>query len=160
MLKKYIRTNGFKEKEGRTDYYSLYREPPLGIKPFWFTRIFCIVPAYYNRGLNFAKFYINAEGYFNKDSNGEREILIRNFKFITGLIILHIFKNRCSKCVLCQFSKSEVYKKLEMLIIDAIRDRSDVLSEDLLVDIIEKCSEIPIFKGIEISEENDRNKYY
>ena len=147
-------TTLFKEKKGRTVYYSLYREPPVEIKPFWFTRIFCIVPAYFNRALNFAELYSSAGRYIDKENNREREILIRNFKFITGLIILNIFKNRVSKCILCQFSKSEIYKKLEELIKLSIRDRSDVLSDDLAGGLITKCSEIPIFDGIDISKEN------
>ncbi len=87
----------YKERDGRIVYYIFYRDPPIGIKPFWFTRVFCIVPAYFDRAYYFSNLYSNAEKYVeqyaNKDSSIDKEILERNFKFIIGLIILNIFKN-------------------------------------------------------------------
>ncbi|MCK4371145.1 MAG: hypothetical protein KAW03_08765, partial [Candidatus Lokiarchaeota archaeon] len=103
----------YKERDGRVVYYIFYEDPPIGIKPFWFTRIFCIVPAYFDRAIIFSKLYINAKKYVQQYKSiygdGNKELIFRNFKFITGLIVLNIFKNRSSKCVLCQFSKREVY---------------------------------------------------
>ena len=58
--------------------------------------------------------------------------LIENFKLITGVIILSIFKNRNSKCKLCKFSKTQIYSKLEKILSNAIRDRTDMLSENFL----------------------------
>ena len=155
MLKK--ESTLYKERDGRTVYYIFYEDPPKGIKPFWFTRIFCIVPAYFDRAIHFSNLYIQTEQFVKqhiKDhSDGNQDILIRNFKFITGLIILNIFKNRSSKCILCQFSKREIYKKLEELIGVAIKDRSDVLPEVLLENLIEKYSEIPMFNGYNIKRD-------
>ncbi len=58
--------------------------------------------------------------------------------------------------MLCQFSKREIYSLLEKIISSAIKHRSDVLSEFLLKNLIEKCSEIPIFNGTYIKEEVDK----
>ena len=160
MLKK--ESTLFKERDGRIVYYIFYEDPPIGIKPFWFTRIFCIVPAYFERAMYFADLYFTAEKfvdqYIVKFHSGDKNTLIRNFKFLIGLIIINIFKNRSSKCVLCQFSKREMYRKLEELMSVAIKDRSDVLPEEMLEILLGKYSEIPMFDGIYIkgdkSEEN------
>lgn len=156
MLKK--ESTLYKERDGRLVYYIFYEDPPIGIKPFWFTRIFCIVPAYFERALYYADLYITAEEYVNqyikKFYSGEKEIILRNFKFLIGIIILNIFKNRSSKCVLCQFSKREMYNKLGEMISMAVKDRSDVLPEEVQEALIEKYSEIPMFNGIYIKGEN------
>lgn len=160
MLKKEFTL--YKERDGRLVYYIFYEDPPKDIEPFWFTRIFCIVPAYFERALYYADLYITAEEnvdqYIKKFHGGEKKILLRNFKFLIGITILNIFKNRSSKCVLCQFSKREMYSKLEEMITIAVKDRSDVLSEELQEVLIVKYSEIPMFNGIYIkgekSEEN------
>ncbi|MFW9829796.1 MAG: hypothetical protein ACFFEY_19640 [Candidatus Thorarchaeota archaeon] len=156
MLKK--ETTLYKERDGRVVYYIFYEDPPSGIKPFWFTRIFCIIPAYFERAIKFSRLYKNAEKYvklYIEEYNKENfEILVRNFKFITGLIILNIFQNRSSKCVLCQFSKREIYEKLEEVINIAIKDRSDVLAEELIENVIAKYSEIPLFDGVNIRDED------
>lgn len=150
----------FKERDGRIVYYLFYEEPPHGISAFWFTRIFCIIPAYFDRALYYSNIYINAEKsivqHIKDFDIGDQDILIRNFKFITGLIILKIFKNRCSKCILCQFSKREIYNKLEEIIAVAVKDRSDVLPEEIMENLLEKYSEIPMFGGINIKAENGR----
>ena len=155
MLKK--ESTLFKERDGRIVYYIFYEDPPKGIKPFWFTRIFCIVPAYFERALYFADLYFMAEKfvdqYIAKFHSGDKNTLIRNFKFLIGLIIINIFKNRSSKCVLCQFSKREMYGKLEELMSVAIKDRSDVLPEEMLEILVGKYSEIPMFDGIYIKGE-------
>ena len=160
MLKK--ESTLYKEREGRVVYYIFYENPPKGIKPFWFTRIFCIVPAYFHRAMIFSNLYVNAEKYIQQHTsiyeNIDENILIRNFKFIVGLIILDIFKNRSSKCVLCQFSKREIYNKLEELIDIAVKDRSDVLPEDLVENIVKTNSEIPMFGGINIKSEDLESK--
>ena len=155
MLKK--ESTLYKERDGRIVYYIFYEDPPKGIKPFWFTRIFCIVPAYFERALYYADLYLTAEKYVDqyiaKFHGGEKKILIRNFKFLIGIIIINIFKNRSSKCVLCQFSKREMYGKLEEMISIAVKDRSDVLSEDLQEILVGKYGEIPMFNGIYIEGE-------
>ena len=160
MLKK--ESTLYKERDGRIVYYIFYEDPPIGINPFWFTRIFCIVPAYFERAFYFANLYLKAEKYieeFIEDYHpGEKKILIRNFKFISGLIILKIFKNRSSKCVLCQFSKREIYNKLEEIIGVAVKDRSDVLPEDMLVNLVDRLSEIPMFEGLNIKSDDIRKQ--
>ncbi|UCC21269.1 MAG: hypothetical protein JSV62_08325 [Promethearchaeota archaeon] len=160
MLKK--ESTLYKERDGRIVYYIFYEDPPIGIKPFWFTRIFCIVPSYFDRARFFANLYMDSKKYIlqyiNEYNSKDKEILIRNFKFITGLIILNILKNRSSKCILCQFSKREIYNKLEEIIQVAVKDRSDVLPEELLYEFIEKYAEIPIFNGISINSEYFEDK--
>ncbi len=150
MLKK--ESTLYKERDGRIVYYIFYEDPPRGINPFWFTRIFCIVPAYFERALYYAELYLTAEKYVDqyitKFHSGVKNILITNFKFLIGIIILNIFENRSSKCVLCQFSKREMYGKLEEMIKIAVKDRSDVLSEDLQEILVVKYAEIPMFNGI------------
>ncbi len=160
MLKK--ESTLYKERDGRIVYYIFYEDPPKNIKPFWFTRLFCIVPAYFDRALYFSNFYFRAEEfvkqYIKRFHRGDRDILIRNFKFLIGLIILNIFKNRVSKCVLCQFSKREMYTRLEEIIDIAIKDRSDVLPEEMITELIEKHSEIPNFNGTNLIEEKNNDK--
>ena len=45
MLKK--ESTLYKERDGRVVYYIFYEDPPININPFWFTRIFCIIPEYF-----------------------------------------------------------------------------------------------------------------
>ncbi len=151
MLKK--ESTLYKERDGRIVYYIFYEDPPKGIKPFWFTRIFCIVPAYFVRSIYFSTMYLNAESLVqNRAKGGDVEALVRNYKFLVGLMILHILKNRSSKCIICQFSKRELYsnilEKLEM----AIKDRSDVLPKELL-DFLTEYGEIDIFGGVPMDEQ-------
>ncbi|MFX1317214.1 MAG: hypothetical protein ACFE9T_15235 [Promethearchaeota archaeon] len=154
MLKK--ESTLYKERDGRVVYYIFYEDPPKNIKPFWFTRIFCIVPAYFDRAIYFSKLYQKSElfskEYIEKHSHIDKKTFTLNFKFLTGLIILNILKNRSSKCVYCQFSKREIYNILQEAISIAIKDRSDVLPEDLLNVLIKDYSEIPIFQGINIED--------
>ena len=156
MLKK--ESTLYKEREGRIVYYIFYEDPPIGIEPFWFTRIFCIVPSYFERAMYYADLYLTAEKYVDqyikKFHSEEKKILLRNFKFLIGIIILNIFKNRSSKCVLCQFSKREMYGKLEEMISVAIKDRSDVLSDNIQDELSQKYAKIPMFNGIYIRGEN------
>lgn len=155
MLKK--ESTLYKERDGRIVYYIFYEDPPVDIKPFWFTRLFCIVPAYFDRAMSFCTLYNNAGEYIHQNIDEyEREdinLLIRNFKFITGLIVLNIFKKRVSKCILCQFSKREIYKKLEEILNIAVKDRSDVLPEEFLEEI-DKFSELSVFNGFEIERDD------
>lgn len=157
MLKK--ESTLYKERDGRVVYYIFYEDPPVEIKPFWFTRLFCIVPAYFDRAMFFSALYNDPRKYIEQniddDNREDINLLIRNFKFMTGLIILNIFKNRVSKCILCQFSKKEIYNKLEEIMITAFKDRSDVLAEEL-IESIEKLSEISIFNGSETDNNEEK----
>ncbi|MHA1342977.1 MAG: hypothetical protein ACTSQG_03260 [Promethearchaeota archaeon] len=152
MLKK--ESTLYKERDGRIVYYIFFEKPPKDIKPFWFTRIFCIVPAYFVRALYFSELYINANNIIDKYmERGDKEILTKNFKFLIGLTILYIMRNRGAKCILCQFSKRETYNDLKESLEMAIKDRSDVLPEELLDFLINRFAEIPIFGGIKIDKE-------
>ena len=146
----------YKERDGRNVYYIFSENPPNCFSSFWFNRIFCTVPAYFGRASYFANLYNNAkkfvEQYLKISEIGNKDVLTMNFKFLTGLIILKIFKNRISKCIGCQFSKKSIYVRLEELIDVAIKDRSDVLPGDILDGLIQICSEIPIFEGISIND--------
>ncbi|MFW9865070.1 MAG: hypothetical protein ACFFEN_03155 [Candidatus Thorarchaeota archaeon] len=150
-----------KERDGRNVFFTLCEDPPNALKSFWFTRIFCIVPAYFNRAVFFANIYQNAEAYalryISQHPIGDKKNLTRNFKHLLGLIILKIFKNRTSNCVFCQFSKRKIYLELEEVLSASIEDRSDVLSDELLNNVINTCSEIPMFKGIDINDKNLRD---
>jgi len=81
--------------------------------------------------------------------------IIDCFRYLTGIIILSILKNRSSKCILCQFSKQESYNDLLEAINTAIKDRSDVLPSELQEILINKYAEIPNFGGYHFE---DRNK--
>ncbi|MFW9968721.1 MAG: hypothetical protein ACFFDF_00885 [Candidatus Odinarchaeota archaeon] len=145
----------FKERNGRLVYYKFFEEPPRNISSFWFTRIFCILPSYFNRAMYFYNLFINAkvyvQGYLNKYGKRDRIILIENFKFLIGLILLKLFKNRIHKCVYCQFSNKKTCVIIENVIDIANKDRSDVLSKEIFNGLIQDCSEIPTFDGIDIS---------
>ena len=69
-----------------------------------------------------------------------------------------MFKIRSAKCVSCQFSQKEIYMKLEELIGVAIKDRTDVLPEEILENLIQKCSELPLFDGIDIKDDEAKDK--
>ncbi|MHA1987410.1 MAG: hypothetical protein ACW98D_12290 [Promethearchaeota archaeon] len=152
----------FKEKDGKNVNYTFNEEPPNKIRPFWFTRFFCIVPAYFSRVKYFSNLYNNAEKYiqqyYHNLSPKDKEILERNFKFITGLLIISILKNRSSSCASCQFGKTKVYKQIEEKIKVAIKDRSDTLPEDIVGNLVLKYSDLPMFNGISILEKITKEK--
>jgi hypothetical protein len=50
-----------------------------------------------------------------------------------------------------------MYGKLEEMMKIAIKDRSDVLPEEMLDILVEKYSEIPVFNGIFIKGEKDED---
>jgi len=76
------------------------------------------------------------------------------FRYLTGIIILYVLKNRSSKCILCQFSKQERYYDLLEAINSAIKDRTDVLPSELQEILINKYSEIPNFGGYHFKDSN------
>ena len=161
-LNKFIKNSIlFKEKDGKNVKYAFNEEPPKKIKPFWFTRFFCIVPAYFSRTKYFSNLYNNAEKYIrqcnHKYSTKDEEILKRNFKFITGLLILYVLKNRSSSCASCQFGKIEIYKQIEEMINVAIKDRSDMLPKDI-VNLVLRDSDLPMFNGTNILEKDAKEK--
>ncbi|MFX1496389.1 MAG: hypothetical protein ACFFBH_02575 [Promethearchaeota archaeon] len=141
-----------KERDGRLVYYKFYEEPPVNINPFWFTRLFCVDPVYFFRAIYFSSIYSIAEKIVQEYiSNGNFKEVLINFKYILGLIVLCILKNKVNKCVLCQFGKHEKYDELNETLAIALKDRTDVLPDELIINLRENYSEIPLFGGINFS---------
>lgn len=141
-----------KERDGRLVYYKFYEDPPVNINPFWFTRLFCVDPVYFFRAIYFSSIYSIAEKIVQEYmSNGNFKEVLINFKYILGLIVLCILKNKVNKCVLCQFGKHEKYDELNETLAIALKDRTDVLPDELIINLRENYSEIPLFGGINFS---------
>ena len=138
----------YKERDGRLVYYILNENPPDNLDPFWFTRIFCIDPAYFFRAIYFASLYSIADFIVKDHLDSEHpKDFVPYFHYIIGLIILYILKNRANKCFLCQFSKHEKYNQMLETLDTAIKDRADVLPEELTTLLIKTYAEIPTFEG-------------
>ena len=141
-----------KERDGRLVYYKFYEDPPININPFWFTRLFCVDPVYFFRAIYFSSIYSIAEKVVQEYmSNGNFKEVLVNLKYLIGLIVLFILKHKVNKCVLCQFGKHEKYDDLNETLAIALKERTDVLTDELLVILKEKYSEIPLFGGINFS---------
>ncbi|MBY8988214.1 MAG: hypothetical protein KGD61_07145, partial [Candidatus Lokiarchaeota archaeon] len=138
----------FKERVGRLVYYIFFEDPPYAISPFWFTRLFCVDPAYFYRAIYFSSLYSIADIIIKKHmKKGNFDEIVDCFRYLTGIIILYILKNRSSKCILCQFGKQERYNDLLESINSAIKDRTDVLPTELQEILFKKYAEIPNFGG-------------
>ena len=145
----------FKEREGRLVYYIFFEDPPDNISPFWFTRLFCVDPAYFNRAVYFSSLYSIADVIVKKHlKKGNFDEVVDWFRYLIGLIILYAIKNRSSKCILCQFGKRERYSDLLEAINSAIKDRTDVLPGELQETLIKKYAEIPNFGGHHFEDSN------
>jgi hypothetical protein len=150
ILKK--ETTLYKERDGRLVYYILHEDPPHEISPFWFTRLFCVDPAYFYRAIYFSSLYSIAEIIVKKYlKKGIFNEVVESFRYLIGIIILYILKNRSSKCVLCQFSKQERYRSLVGAINSALKERTDVLPGELQEILKKNYAEIPSFGGYFIS---------
>ena len=149
----------YKERDGRLVYYILREDPPLDTSSFWFTRLFCVDPAYFYRAIYFSSIYSIAEiivkTYMTKGVFNE---IVESFKYLIGIIILYILKNRSSKCVFCQFSKQESYKDLLETINSALKNRTDVLPGELQETLKTNYAELPSFGGSWISDEEKEVK--
>jgi hypothetical protein len=153
MLKK--ESTLYKERDGRLVYYIFFEDPPEDVSAFWFTRLFCIDPAYFSRAIYFSSLYSIAEVIVKKHmKKGNYDELVDTFRYLTGIIILNILKNRSSKCILCQFSKQESYIELLDALSLAIKDRTDVLPSELQEVLKKKYAEIPNFGGYYFRDEN------
>ena len=153
MLKK--ESTLYKERDGRLVYYIFFEDPPKEVSPFWFTRLFCVDPAYFSRAIYFSSLYSIAEIIVKKHmKKGNYDELVDTFKYLTGIIVLYILKNRSSKCILCQFSKQERYGELLEALNLAIKDRTDVLPSELQESLKKKYAEIPNFGGYYFRDEN------
>lgn len=153
MLKK--ESTLYKERDGRLVYYIFFEEPPNEVSSFWFTRLFCVDPAYFSRAIYFSSLYSIAEIIVKKHmKKGNYDELVDTFRYLTGIIILYILKNRSSKCVLCQFSKQERYNELLEALGLAIKDRTDVLPSELQEILKKNYAEIPNFGGYYFRDEN------
>ena len=145
----------FKERNGRLVFYIFFEDPPDDISPFWFTRLFCVDPAYFHRAIYFSSLYSIADIIVKKHmKKGNFDEIVDCFRYLTGIIILHVLKNRSSKCILCQFGKQERYKDLLEEINSAIKDRTDVLPSELQEILINKYAEIPNFGGYHFEDSN------
>ncbi len=137
-----------KERDGRLVYYIFFEDPPDAVSPFWFTRLFCVDPAYFYRAIYFSSLYSIADVIIKKHiKKGNFDEIVDCFRYLTGIIILYILKNRSSKCILCQFGKQESYNDLLEAINSAIKDRTDVLPSELQEILFKKYAEIPNFGG-------------
>jgi len=153
MLKK--ESTLYKERDGRLVYYIFFEDPPNEVSPFWFTRLFCVDPAYFSRAIYFSSLYSIAEIIVKKHmKKGNYDELVDTFMYLTGIIILYILKNRSSKCILCQFSKQERYIELLEALSLAIKDRTDVLPSELQEILKKNYAEIPNFGGYYFKDEN------
>lgn len=153
MLKK--ESTLYKERDGRLVYYIFFEDPPKEVSAFWFTRLFCVDPAYFSRAIYFSSLYSIAEIIVKKHmKKGNYDELVDTFKYLTGIIILYILKNRSSKCILCQFSKQERYIELLEALDLAIKERTDVLPSELQECLKKKYAEIPNFGGYYFRDEN------
>ena len=153
MLKK--ESTLYKERDGRLVYYIFFEDPPKEVSPFWFTRLFCVDPAYFSRAIYFSSLYSIAEIIVKKHmKKGNYDELVDTFRYLTGIIILYILKNRSSKCILCQFSKQERYIELLEALSLAIKNRTDVLPSELQDVLKKNYAEIPNFGGYYFRDEN------
>lgn len=142
-----------KERDGRLVYYIFFEDPPNDISPFWFTRLFCVDPAYFYRAIYFSSLYSIADIIIKKHmKKGNFDEIVDCFRYLTGIIILYILKNRSLKCILCQFGKQERYNNLLEEINSAIKDRTDVLPSELQQILIKKYAEIPNFGGFHFED--------
>ncbi|MBY9016088.1 MAG: hypothetical protein KGD68_10385 [Candidatus Lokiarchaeota archaeon] len=146
-------TTLYKERDGRLVYYILHEDPPHEISPFWFTRLFCVDPAYFSRAIYFSSLYSIAEIIVKKYlKKGILNEVVESFRYLIGIIILYILKNRSSKCILCQFGKHERYRDLLDAINSALKDRTDVLPGELQEILKKNYAEISNFGGYHISD--------
>ena len=146
-------TTLYKERDGRLVYYIFHEDPPLEISPFWFTRLFCVDPAYFSRAIYFSSLYSIAEIIVKKYmKKGIFDEVVESFRYLIGIIILNILKNRSSKCVICQFGKQERYRSLLDAINSALKDRTDVLPSELQEILKKNYAEIHSFGGYFISD--------
>lgn len=145
-----------KERDGRIVYYMFHEPPPKEVSGFWFTRLFCIDPPYFYRAIYFASLYSIAKKIVVENAQkGSEKVLEGNLKYLIGIIILFILKNRNAKCTLCQFGKQEKYIHLIEELDSAIKDRTDVLPSDVIEILMKDYSEIELFGGMNITEETE-----
>ena len=88
-----------KERDRRIVFYYLKEPPPYNIRPFWIIRNFCTLPAYFMRAQYLCRFY-DMKTNLPEDLGEAR-------KFIIGLTLITLFRNRFDKCMLCQFAFKE-----------------------------------------------------
>lgn len=149
----------FKERDGRIVNYFFYEPPPDKISPFWFVRNFCIVPPYLIRAKFFGNLYLSVEKFIvNRSFKDDIETIKENFKFLVGLTALIILKNRVAKCFLCQFGFRKEYSEMKETMEMALKDRMDVLPEELSAYLSENYGELPLFGGIQIKLEDEKIK--
>lgn len=135
----------FKKRDGRAVKYLFNIPPPNNIDAFWTVRNFCLLPPYLSRASILAKLYFHPPKTLDKHEE-ER-------KFLIGLSVLTILKDRHEKCHLCQFGSKQFYREATDSFESLIKERIDVLPEELRNFILFEIGELPIFKGIFMSQE-------
>ncbi|MBD3353851.1 MAG: hypothetical protein GF364_20380 [Candidatus Lokiarchaeota archaeon] len=132
----------YKKRDGRTVKYLFNIPPPPDIPGFWIVRNFCLLPPYLSRASLLSQLYFNPP---KKVEKYEEER-----KFFLGLTILTILKNRLDKCRLCQFGNRSFYQESTELMSSYIKERIDVLPEELRNFILFELGELPLFNGIKV----------
>ncbi|MHA1819262.1 MAG: hypothetical protein ACTSU2_15310 [Promethearchaeota archaeon] len=133
----------FKKRDGRTVKYLFQIPPPKGLNPFWIVRNFCLLPSYISRAITLTEMYLKEPQ--------EKEKYVKERKFLIGLAILNVLKNRFDKCSLCQFGNRTFYKSSTEDFEKYIKERIDVLPDDLRTFVLKELGEIPLFGGIIIN---------
>jgi DNA-binding transcriptional ArsR family regulator len=133
----------YKKRDGRNVQYLFQIPPASNMQPFWFVRNFCLLPSYFSRAALLAQLYLHPPKEHDK-YEAER-------KFLIGLSILTVLKNRTEKCYLCQFGLKQFYQSTTEQFESFIKERIDVLPEELRNFILFELGELPCFGGIVIS---------
>ncbi|MEJ2294662.1 MAG: hypothetical protein P8Y23_07820, partial [Candidatus Lokiarchaeota archaeon] len=145
-----------KERNGRIVYYMFQENPPEAISGFWFTRLFCIDPPYFHRAIYYASLYSIAHKIVIENmQKGNEKVLEANLKYLIGVIILLILKNRNEKCTLCQFGKQEKYVHMIEELDSALKGRIDVLPTELINTLKHEYSEIALFGGKNVTDDSE-----
>ncbi len=110
-------------------------------------RNFCLLPPFLSRASILAKLYFHPPKTLDKHEE-ER-------KFLIGLSVLTVLKNRHEKCHLCQFGSKQFYREATDIFESLIKERIDVLPEELRNFILFEIGELPIFKGILVSKDKN-----
>jgi DNA-binding transcriptional ArsR family regulator len=135
-----------KRRDGRTVFYLLKQKPPYNVNPFWIIRNFCILTPYFYRAIMLAKLYDIID---KKEQSNINDAI----KFLIGLCILFILRNRIINCLMCQFAIKEDYREIRDEFDLNIKNRSDVLPEEI-IKYLNGIAELPIFGGFNPLNEN------
>jgi DNA-binding transcriptional ArsR family regulator len=131
-----------KIRDGRVVYYQLKQPVPAGIEPFWIVRNICLMPPYLIRARLLAQLY--------REEVALPEEFVEGRKFVVGLALLVVLKNRHERCSVCQFGNRQTYREIVDTFQTNINSRKDVLPEPLQHFIEVELGELPLFGGLDI----------